>query len=191
MGREVPSIPLSESGVVRIASHNPKNVVLTGFMGTGKTTVGRLLAAHLGYRFVDTDVVIESRHGAIPEIFATHGEEHFRELERDLARELAGESRLVVATGGRLMLDATNAAALGKSGRVFCLVASAEEVLRRVGDDEGPARPLLAAADRLRRIVSLLAEREAGYGRFEQVETEGRSPDEIVADLIVRLETAS
>ena len=159
-------------------------------MGTGKTTVGRLLADRIGYRFVDTDAVIESRHGPISDIFATQGEEHFRQLERALAQELAGQSEQVVATGGRLMLDSANADALGSTSRVFCLTASAEEVLRRVGgDNQGPERPLLAAADRLRRIAALLAERAAGYIRFEQVDTEGRAPEEIVADLIARLET--
>jgi shikimate kinase len=164
------------------------NVVFTGFMGTGKTTVGKLLAARLGYEFVDTDAVIESCHGPIPDIFATQGEEQFRELESGIARELATQSGLVVATGGRLMLDPDNAARLGETGRVFCLVASAEEVLRRVGDDEGLERPLLAVTDRLRHIVKLLAEREAGYRQFEQIDTEGRSPEEIVADLVARLE---
>lgn len=180
----------SKRGPINIASQNPTNVVLTGFMGTGKTTVGRLLAERLGYRFVDTDAVIESRHGPISDIFATHGEEHFRQLERVIAKELAVQSDLVVATGGRLMLDAVNAAALGSNGRVFCLTASADEVLRRVGgDSEGSERPLLAAADRLRRIAGLLAERAAGYLRFEQVDTEGRAPEEIVSDLVARLET--
>ncbi|MCY4663604.1 MAG: hypothetical protein OXC00_02945, partial [Acidimicrobiaceae bacterium] len=77
-----------------------KNVVLTGFMGTGKTTVGRILAEHLGFDFVDTDAVIESRAGPIPEIFERAGEPGFRELERSVARELAGRTGLVIATGG-------------------------------------------------------------------------------------------
>lgn len=156
-------------------------------MGTGKTTVGQLLAAQLGYEFVDTDAVIESRHGSIPEIFATQGEERFREMERDLALELAARSELVVATGGRFMLDPANAELLATNGRVFCLAASAEEILRRVGNDDRAGRPLLAVADRLRRIVRLLAEREAGYRRFEQVDTEDRSPEDLVADLVIRL----
>lgn len=160
-------------------------------MGTGKTTVGQLLAVQLAYEFVDTDAVIESRHGSIPEIFATQGEERFREMERELAVELAARSGLVVATGGRFMLDPVNAELLGSKGRVFCLTASAEEILRRVGDDGGPDRPLLAAADRLRRIVTLLAEREAGYRRFEQVDTEDRSSEDIVADLVIRLGSIS
>ena len=77
-----------------------RNLVLTGFMGTGKTTVGRILADRLGYGFVDTDEVIESRAGPIPEIFDRDGEEAFREMERSVARELSGRTGLVIATGG-------------------------------------------------------------------------------------------
>ncbi len=66
-----------------------RNIVLTGFMGTGKTTVGRLLAEQLGYEFVDTDVVIEERHGRIADLFRSIGEEAFRNIERELAAELA------------------------------------------------------------------------------------------------------
>src|SRR5690606_6565646 len=100
-----------------------RNVVLTGFMGTGKTTVGRLLAERLGFEFVDTDALITERHGPIPEIFARDGEAAFRQFERALAAELAERSGLVVSTGGRLMLDPASAAALGNGAAVFCLTA--------------------------------------------------------------------
>lgn len=160
------------------------NVVLTGFMGTGKTTVGRLLARRLGYGFVDTDHVIEQRHGTIESIFATQGEVSFRQFERSVAAELAEQSRLVISTGGRLMLDAANVKALSANGRVFCLVASPEQILRRVlGDGEGPVRPLLASADPRQRIIELLAERDAGYGRFPQIPTDDRRPADIVEEI--------
>src|SRR6187399_1176730 len=92
-----------------------RNIVLTGFMGTGKTTVGRLLAARLGYEFVDTDEAIVERHGEIADIFRTRGEEAFRQIERQLAAELASRERLVISTGGRMMLDPDNVAALGRN----------------------------------------------------------------------------
>ncbi|MDJ0925126.1 MAG: shikimate kinase [Acidimicrobiia bacterium] len=164
----------------------PRNVVLTGFMGTGKTTVGRMLAAELGYAYVDTDEVIEARFGPITEIFARGGESEFRQLERLIARELASSAMFVIATGGRMMLDPVNEAALGSTARVFCLVASAAEILRRLGE-ETRERPLLDVPDRLSRVEELLAEREAGYARFEQVETDGFTAEEIVADLMGRL----
>lgn len=163
-----------------------KNVILTGFMGTGKTTIGRLLAARLGCGFVDTDSVIESRVGSIADIFATDGEERFRQLETEVARELAASTGLVVATGGRLMLDAVNAALLSATGRVFCLAASSSEIVHRLGED-ATERPLLRGADPWQRIEELFAERRAGYRRFEQVDTDGRTPEEVVADLVARL----
>jgi shikimate kinase len=86
-----------------------RNVVLTGFMGTGKTTVGRLLAERLGYGFVDTDALIVARHGPIAEIFAGRGEGEFRRLEAEVAAELADRTGLVIATGGRMLLDHGNA----------------------------------------------------------------------------------
>lgn len=168
-------------------AQNPRNVVLTGFMGTGKTTVGRLLATRLGFAFVDTDEVIEQRFGAIPEIFASAGEERFREIERFVAGELSGSAGLVIATGGRMMLDPANAAALGDRARVFCLVAPVEELIRRLEQGDGPERPLLAGADPAGRIADLLAERASGYGQFEHVDTEGRTPAEIVTELLLRL----
>ena len=161
------------------------NIVLTGFMGTGKSTVGRLVAERLGRRFVDTDALIESRHGPIPRIFAEHGEAHFRQLERDVAAELAARSGLVVATGGRTMLDPVNEASLGTSGTVVCLAASVAQLVIRLRD-EAEHRPLLQGDDPAGRVAALLAEREEAYGRFPQVATDGRTPAE-VADAVVSL----
>lgn len=165
---------------------SPRNIVLTGFMGTGKTTVGRLLAQRLGYELIDTDAVIERRHGPIPEIFAERGETAFRQIERELARELASGERLVISTGGRMMLDPEAAELLGTGADVFCLVASPETIARRVLAPGAPARPLLAGDDPRRRIAELLAERAAGYARFRQVDTDGCTVAE-VADAIVAL----
>jgi len=158
-------------------------IVLTGFMGTGKSTVGRRLAARLGCDFVDTDELIESRHGPIPEIFAEHGEARFREIEREVAAELAGRDGLVVSTGGRLLLDPANVETLGASATVVCLVASVDELVRRLSSG-AEHRPLLAGGDPRSRIEALLAERRPGYDRFAQVDTEGRTPDE-VADAVL------
>lgn len=163
------------------------NVVLTGFMGTGKSTVGRLLAERLEFEWVDTDDLIEARYGSIIEIFAGDGEEAFRDIERALAEELSGRSGLVISTGGGMMLDADSASALGIQSRVFCLTAESEEVLRRVSDQEGPRRPLLADGHPAQRIADLLAERQAGYARYEQVSTDGRSQLEVVEELVRRL----
>lgn len=162
------------------------NVVLTGFMGTGKTTVGRRLAERLGFEFVDTDQLIEHRHGPIPVLFAMHGEAKFRRLEAAVAAELASRTGCVIATGGRLMVDPDNAARLGATGRVLCLVAGVDTILDRVGGTDVASRPMLAGDDPRGRIVELLAERAEAYARFDSVDTEGRTPDEVV-DAIVEL----
>ncbi len=161
------------------------NIVLTGFMGTGKSTVGRIVAERLGRRHVDTDAVIEERHGTIPQLFAAHGEDHFRRLERGVAAELAGEVGLVVSTGGRTMLDPDNQATLGRTGVVVCLAAPVDELVARLRGGAGQ-RPLLRDGDPAERIAALLAERAEGYGRFPQVATGGRGPDE-VADAVIAL----
>ena len=163
------------------------NVVLTGFMGTGKTTVGRLLAELLDYEFVDTDDVIERRHGAIETIFRERGEDAFRVIESEVAVELSERHRCVIATGGRMMLDPEIAATLGAGARVFCLVASPDTIAARVLSSDAPARPLLAGSDPLRRIAELLAERAAGYARFEQVATDSRTAADVAHDLLDRL----
>lgn len=161
------------------------NIILTGFMGSGKTTVGNLLAGQLDYDFVDTDHVIEQRVGmTVQELFRTQGEEAFRAMEAAVARELGAQAGLVVSTGGRLMLDPKNAKALGDTGRVFCLVATPEEIFKRVSTDAGAKRPLLATANPLNRIRELLQERQDGYGKFYQIVTTGKSPEEVTENLL-------
>jgi 3-dehydroquinate synthase len=169
-----------------MTTSDSRNIVLTGFMGTGKTTVGRLLAERLGFEFVDTDQVIEQRHGKIADIFRSRGEQAFREIEHELAIELAARDRTVISTGGRLMLDPRNVASLSRNARVFCLVATPDEIFERVANDEtSVARPMLAVPDPRRRIVELLAERSPGYRRFAQLMTDSVRAEAVADDLAV------
>jgi shikimate kinase/3-dehydroquinate synthase len=159
------------------------NLVLTGFMGTGKTLVGREIARRLGREFVDMDALIEAREGrTVAEIFA-QGEGHFRQQEAALCRELAAGAGRVIATGGGALIPDQNLEIMSASGPVVCLSASLEELLRRL--EAARDRPLLDVPDRRARIAGLLAERAAGYRRIPlQVETTGLTVAE-VADRVL------
>ncbi|MCX7668807.1 MAG: 3-dehydroquinate synthase [Anaerolineae bacterium] len=138
------------------------NIILTGFMGTGKTSIGREVAARLGRPFVDLDDLIVARAGkSIPAIFAEDGEAAFRALEAALCREMAAPSGIVLAVGGGAVVSEANRQALAAGGMLICLDAPPETILERVGQDAN--RPMLAAADRLARIRELLDRRAAAY----------------------------
>jgi shikimate kinase len=168
------------------------NIIITGFMGTGKTTVGKLLATQLGYDFVDTDELIVARSGqTVEEIFQDKGEEAFREMEAIVAMELGGKEGLVISTGGRTMLDPTNAAALSKRGRIFCLVATPEEIMEHLARAPEVRRPLLDGSNPMARIVEIMREREEGYARFPQLVTSGKSPEELTNLLLKIIQSES
>lgn len=159
--------------------HNKEkdNIILTGFMGTGKTTVGKLMATRLNRTFVDTDELIQDRQKmSIPEIFKIHGEAAFRKMESDIARELGEKDGLIISTGGRLMLDPDNVAALSRKGRVFCLIATPREILSRIEQDNESKRPLLEVPNPSEHIVELLKERQKGYSRFQKIVTDDKQP---------------
>jgi shikimate kinase/3-dehydroquinate synthase len=170
----------------------PGLIVLTGFMGTGKTRTGRALAEMLGADFADTDELIAAREGmTVEEIFARRGEPEFRRLEGGICRELAKRRGLVMATGGGTLLDEGNRAVLAGAGTVILLEASPEVILARVG--EGRERPLLRDAqgpvERLARIVALLAERAPAYGRIAlRVDTSAVDPRTAAARIAVLLD---
>jgi shikimate kinase len=166
-----------------VVAFEDRNIILTGFMGTGKSTVGRELAAVLGFQWVDTDRLIEQRHGPIPEIFNRSGEEAFREIEREIAAEVASAARQVVSTGGRMLLDPDNIRPLSHSGRIFCLTADADVLIERLRRSPTP-RPLLAGPDPEERVRVLLTEREPGYARFTAVDSGVRLPRSVVDDLV-------
>ncbi|WP_242622640.1 shikimate kinase [Lachnoclostridium sp. Marseille-P6806] len=141
-----------------------KKFVLIGFMGCGKTTVGRLLAEREKLRFMDTDQQIEAEEGrTVSEIFASDGEERFRELETALLARLAGEAAggCVYAVGGGTPLREENRALLRKMGEVIWLSVQPDTVLKRLSHDR--SRPLLQGADREQRVRELLKKREDCY----------------------------
>ena len=156
-------------------------------MGTGKSTVGRLLADRLGYSFADTDQLIEQRHGPIPVIFEAHGEPGFRRLERDLAAELGTATATVISTGGRMLLDPPNAEALGATGIIICLSASVDTLVERLRGSGAETRPLLAGHDLRARVGQLLEDRAPAYSGFTQILTDDKTPDQIVDEIIAGL----
>lgn len=171
---------------------NRSNIIITGFMGTGKTTVGRLLATQLGFDFVDMDELIVARSGRTVEaIFREKGEKAFRGMEKAIALELSEKEGLVISTGGGTMLDPTNVDALGKKGKVFCLVATPEEIMKRLEGDPEIGRPLLNGPDPLARIVEIMREREKVYARFPQIVTSGKSPEELTTLLREQIQSES
>lgn len=164
------------------------NIILTGFMGTGKSTVGRALAGHLGTTFIDTDQLIEERANCrITDIFARQGEDIFRCMEAEIAQELAAQHGLVIATGGGFFTNPENIKLLQQHGRILCLTATAEDILNRV-QKQRHIRPLLQHPNPLERIKYLLQEREPVYRRFPQITTSSQTVDQVV-DTIINLLT--
>ena len=161
-----------------------KNIVITGFMGVGKSEVGREVARRLGREFVDMDALIEERLGmTISDIFANYGERFFRQQERLLCRELGEKRGLVIATGGGALIPEENRRTLGASGMLVCLTCEVDEILRRLSEAED--RPLLNLADRRARIEALLAKRRWAYGRIpHQIDTTKLTIEEVVERVI-------
>lgn len=158
---------------------NDRNIVITGFMGTGKTTVGQLVATSLGRQFVDTDEEIVRRAGmTIPEIFRCDGEARFRSIEARLCRFLAAQRGLVISTGGGMLVDDGNRAVMLASGLVVCLTATPEAIANRLsGDDE---RPLLKGDWR-----ALLERRQAAYHAIPyQIDTTERTPEQVAHEVL-------
>ncbi len=153
-----------------------KNLVLMGFMGTGKSCVGRLLAERMGREFVDMDTLIELRVGKrISDIFREDGEAAFRRIEREVADDLSEPRSLVIATGGGAVLNPANIEALQRGGVVICLTATPETVLERV--KRGKHRPLLRGDDLEATVRRRLDERASAYAALpHHVWTDGRSP---------------
>ena len=158
----------------------PYNIVLGGFMGTGKSTVGRITAQRLGWTYIDSDARIASREKlTIPQIFAQHGEAYFRRLERELAPELAALSQVVIATGGGMLVEPANLDAFVQRGLVICLTASPEAIQARIGRDEA-GRPLLRGGWR-----ALLESRRVAYDRIpHQIDTTGKPLEQVVNEVL-------
>lgn len=163
-------------------------IVIVGFMGTGKTTVGRLLADRLGWPFVDLDERVVARAGvSIAEVFRRGGEAAFRAFELEALDEALGENKTVIATGGGAACRQPNLDRMLARGRVVALLADVEEILRRTGLDSG--RPLLdGAADPVAAAQALLAERAPYYARAHvKIDTVGKDPEDVVSELVLAL----
>ncbi len=160
------------------------NLYLVGFMGTGKTTLGRAVALRLGFRWIDSDHEIERQQGKpISEIFATQGEPAFRAMERDFIDHGHPAEKQVVACGGGLVVQPGMLALLQSKGIVVCLHASIETILRRTSGNR--TRPLIDVEDPEKRLRELYAAREAIYRRSGTVVlTDGRPLAEIVQHVL-------
>ncbi len=162
------------------------NIIITGFMGTGKSVVAKELARKLKMEFTDMDRIIEERLGmSIADVFAGNGEKYFREQENKLIKELSQKENTVIATGGGTLLSSDNARILGQKGQIICLYADSQTIYNRVNKKNN--RPLLKRENVLSEINRLLEERKEAYNNFTiKIDTTNLNVQE-VADKIITL----
>ena len=177
--------------IVMHSERHLSNLALIGFMGTGKTSVGRLVAESLGFDFLDTDEMIQSRTGrSIADIFAKEGEAAFRELERQVVVELSARERTVISTGGGLPTNSGNLDLLKSFALVVCLWAGPEKIWERVRHQSH--RPLLHDPDPQKKINELLAVRAPFYRQADVlVNTDQRSAREVAQQISLQFKLAS
>ena len=165
------------------------NVVLIGYRGAGKSTVGKIVAARLGRVLVSTDAEIVKLSGqTIPDIVEQHGWEYFRDLESKVCQELAGRKGLVIDTGGGAILRPRNVELLKETGRLFWLTASVSTITERIGHDT--QRPSLTGVKSfVDEIQDVLRERTPKYQAAADyiIETDGRSASEVADEILARL----
>ncbi|MCH2155521.1 MAG: shikimate kinase [Opitutales bacterium] len=170
----------SSLSAVSVKAHNKPNLYLVGFMGTGKSTIGRRVADELGMQFVDSDHTIERlEQRSIPEIFEADGEAAFREMERQFIEGGHHSSGVVVSCGGGLAVQGGMLQSLQKKGIVICLIADVETILQRVSGNAN--RPLLEGDAQRERIEALMSERAPIYAQVRlQIMTDHRATWEVV-----------
>lgn len=176
-----------ENGPDQKTSSTPRCLVLIGFMGSGKSSVGRKLQEQLGYTLIDTDQLIEKRQGkSIPKIFSTDGEDVFRDIECELLKELVKDSpsNRIISTGGGIILRESNRKLLRELGFVVWLKATPEEILERTSRNNH--RPLLQTKDPKGAVARLMAERDSLYRDTAHLEldTKGLDIEEVCAGIL-------
>jgi shikimate kinase len=164
-----------------------KNIVLTGFMGVGKTEVGRELSTILGWKLIDVDdEIVKSKKMNINEIFGRLGEPAFRDMETEMIRKVSQERNVIISTGGGAVLRQENMEFFKANGVVVCLTARPETILKRTSRNR--ERPLLQVEDPLQRIHDLLESRGPFYEKADiMIDTEGKSPFRIAGEILERM----
>jgi len=166
-----------------------KNIIITGFMGTGKSVVAQQLACKLKMEFIDMDRIIEERQGtSIADIFARYGEKYFRAQENKLVKELSQKENMVIATGGGTLLSSDNARILDQRGQIICLYADSQTIYNRVKRKNN--RPLLKGENLLSEINRLLEERKKIYDNIKwKIDTTNLNIQEVTDKIIALLKS--
>lgn len=161
-----------------------KNIVLVGFMGTGKSVVGKHLAKQLSMKFISTDNIIEEKQKQpINDIFSKSGEPYFREIEKGIIKEVSGLENVVIAAGGGAVLDEENMINLRKKGIIICLNATPEAIYERT--KKYKTRPLLNVKDPIAKIKELLIYRAPFYAKADyQIDTSKKSISEVITEIV-------
>ena len=161
-----------------------KNIFITGFMGTGKSTVAIALADKVHKKFIDMDILIEKKEGkSISEIFNDEGESYFRKVERTILKEIIKQNDLVIATGGGSLLNGENYHLVRENSVIILLKANPEIIFDRLKEDN--ERPLLSEENKLDRIKILMEQRKDQYSRFGySVDTSNLTVAQVVDEII-------
>jgi len=161
-----------------------KNIYIVGFMGTGKSTVGKILSSRLKMKFVETDDIIEKKENMkITDIFSKKGERYFRAVEKKVLKEISARDNLIVSCGGGIIIDEDNVSIMKNTGVIVCLEADDKTIYERVKKDK--SRPLLNVSDPVRRIRELLEARAPFYERADIfIDTAGVSPGGVASRII-------